>query len=189
MNEPALTEAVKTDLPSPKPNRRRRLAVRFAALVVAVSVLGAAYLFTRRPELVWWSSPLIGKTGLRVRALLPVDYKVTVSNYGSAVTDSDLSLHYSFIYSDHMPRILRRILAQHPDLPRVSILIFHSQTELPRHGEKGIYRRDELGRPHYANQIVLSHDGRTIAGLHYERTSLPAFNGTYRQICNSLRIE
>src|SRR5437899_1451559 len=39
MNEPALTEAVKTDLPSPKPNRRRRIALRFAALVVAVSGL------------------------------------------------------------------------------------------------------------------------------------------------------
>src|ERR1051326_6151807 len=41
MNEPALTEAVQADLPSPKPNRRRRTALRFAVLVVSVSVLGA----------------------------------------------------------------------------------------------------------------------------------------------------
>src|SRR5258708_15282546 len=49
MNQPTLTEAVQTDLPSPKPNRQKarkgpllgRLALRFAALVVAVSALGS----------------------------------------------------------------------------------------------------------------------------------------------------
>src|SRR5258708_7764904 len=71
MNEPALTEAVKTALPSPKPNRRRRLALRFAVLVVAVSVLGAAYSLTRPPELVWWRSPEIRKSGKHVYVLVP----------------------------------------------------------------------------------------------------------------------
>src|SRR5258706_4128855 len=71
MNEPALTEAVKTDLPSPKPNRRRRLVLRFAALVAAVSALGAAYWFTRPPELVWWRSPAFGANARHIRLLVP----------------------------------------------------------------------------------------------------------------------
>jgi hypothetical protein len=48
MNEPDLTEAVKTDLPSPKPKRRKRLALRFAVLVAAASALGAACLIWPR---------------------------------------------------------------------------------------------------------------------------------------------
>src|SRR5258705_12871702 len=71
MNEPTHTEAMKTDLPSPKPNRRKQLVLRFAVLVAAVSVLGAAYWFTRPPELVWWRSPTIVDTQLNARILMP----------------------------------------------------------------------------------------------------------------------
>src|SRR5258707_2813632 len=80
MNNPALTEDVKTAPPSPKLNRRKRpygrpllgrLALRFAALVVAVSALGAAYWFTRPPELVWWTSDPIKGFDHRLRLLIP----------------------------------------------------------------------------------------------------------------------
>src|SRR5437879_2962192 len=71
MNVPAITEAVITDLPFPEPNRRQRFVLRFAALAAAVSVLGAAYWFTRPPELVEWESPLINELGHRLRVLVP----------------------------------------------------------------------------------------------------------------------
>src|SRR5258708_22709059 len=56
---------------APKPNRRKRLALRFALLIVAVSALGAAYSFTRPPELVWVKSNHIGASGRHVRILVP----------------------------------------------------------------------------------------------------------------------
>src|SRR5258707_9719425 len=86
MNNPALTEDVKTAPPSPKLNRRKRpygrpllgrLALRFAALVAAVSALGTAYWFTRPPELVWWRSPEIAETGWHYRALMPCGWEET----------------------------------------------------------------------------------------------------------------
>src|SRR5258708_19225276 len=65
------TSAPMNALPSRKPNRRRRLALRFAVLVAAISALGAAYWFTRRPELVWWRSPEIDYSSRHVRILAP----------------------------------------------------------------------------------------------------------------------
>src|SRR6266852_7048941 len=76
MNKPALTEAVKTDLPSPKPNRGKRLALRFAVLVAAVSALGAAYWFTRPPELVWWRSPDLHGSHHRLMVLIPNGWRL-----------------------------------------------------------------------------------------------------------------
>src|SRR5690349_18639303 len=84
MNEPTHTEAVQTDLSSRPPSRRKRpygrpllgrLALRFAVLVAAVSVLGAAYWFTRPQELVWWRSPPWGKQGRHVRGLIPLGWE------------------------------------------------------------------------------------------------------------------
>src|SRR6266849_1207673 len=105
MNEPALTEAVKTDLPSPKPNRRKRLALRFAVLVVAVSTLGAAYWFTRPPELVWWRSPGIGKTGLHLRCLVPLHWqRVSRDRMGQNFAI------FNFVPVDKRPRVIRLIV-------------------------------------------------------------------------------
>jgi hypothetical protein len=77
MVETAPNEAVKTDLPSPKPNRRKRTALRFAVLVVGVSALGAAYWFTRPLELVWWRSEPIGRSGRHVSVLIPNGWAAT----------------------------------------------------------------------------------------------------------------
>src|SRR6266567_1256957 len=62
-------------LPSPEPNRRKRPALRFAALVAAVSAMGAAYWFTRPPELVWWRSNPIDDAGHRVKVFVPGDWR------------------------------------------------------------------------------------------------------------------
>src|SRR5258708_1965594 len=110
MNEPALTEAVKTDLPSRKPNRRRRLALRFAALVAAVSTLCAAYWFTRPPELVWWRSPPVAGSGKHVRILVPQGWTVQGS-YNYDYKNPKLSVKgYLISPVDNRPRILRRLI-------------------------------------------------------------------------------
>src|SRR5947208_14806305 len=72
-NPPPLPETSSSmiALSSPKPKRLRRLALRFVLVVAAVSVLGSAYWFTRPPEMIWWRSPEIGKTGLYVHLLIP----------------------------------------------------------------------------------------------------------------------
>src|SRR5258708_33826912 len=108
MNEPAHTEDVITDVPPHRPNRRKRLALRFAALAVAVCVLGAAYWFTRPPELVWWRGPAIGKTGIRVQVLIPQDWKL--DSPGATIKSGDTVAFYKFFEADHAPRMLRWLL-------------------------------------------------------------------------------
>src|SRR6266481_1974081 len=93
MNEPALTKAVQADRPSPRPNRRKRLALRFAALVVAVCVLGAAYWFTRPPELVWWRSPAIGDSHRHVRVQVPAGW---VAFWARSETESRTKGEWSY---------------------------------------------------------------------------------------------
>src|SRR5882724_4971573 len=104
MNKPALAEAVKADLPSPGPNRRKRFALRFAALAVAVAALGAAYWFTRPPELVWWRSPAFGKRGSRVRVLVPSGWELDPRDESKAHT-----VEYEFLPKDSRPLLLRKL--------------------------------------------------------------------------------
>src|ERR1700747_1731796 len=108
MNEPAHTEAVQTDLPSPKPNRRRRLALRFAVLVVAISVLGAAYWFTRPPELVWWTSPPLGDSRLRAHMRTPIGWEEEPSNNAMKEPSGLWSTTWKLMPVDHTPALLKR---------------------------------------------------------------------------------
>src|ERR1044071_2997000 len=106
MNEPAHTEAVQTDLPSPKPIRRKRpygrpllgrLTPRFAVLVVAVSALCADFWFTIPAELVWWTSRQVGSTGLHVKALIPSSWElVDASNWGTDLTGTSLFIYQAY---------------------------------------------------------------------------------------------
>src|SRR5258708_5635693 len=107
-------------LPSPKPNRRKRLALRFAVLVLAVSVLGAAYWFTRPPELVWWTSAEIGKTCCHVRALVPNDWK---SNAPTGGFTSRGDYRFFFGPANRMPRWLRRIFRHDDEEARLTVYV------------------------------------------------------------------
>src|SRR6266852_7895174 len=112
MKEPALTETVKTDLPSPKPNRRKRLALRFAVLVTAVSVVGAAYWFTRPPELVWWTTPPLGPLGKnRASVLIPRHWKPGPI-IASAISEEKLCA-FTLRPVDDRPDMLKWLLPYH----------------------------------------------------------------------------
>jgi hypothetical protein len=191
MNELTLTEAVKTDLPFPKPNRGRRLALRFAALVVAVSVLGAAHWFTRPPELVWWRSPAIAKTGNHVRVLVPQGWKISGPIHAGWETHGDWGTYYTLAPTDQRSQIVRWILPYNQELASIQINVIQSHREKPRIPElyNGIYRVDPEDGPHRAHQILAFPNTKSWAGVIYERTNFRLFNQTFNQICNSLRIE
>src|SRR5882724_12606135 len=191
MNQPIHTEAVKTDLPSPKPNRRKRLALRFAALVVAVSALGAAYWFTRPPELVWWRSPDIDGTGRHAIVLIPVGWKLEEPVDVGRETDGEWSAGYSLPYVDNRPAFIRRLFPNAPENAKLEVVVSHSRSKKSWH---------EVTQPE-VNDIAGPGQERTIehratlreagiwVGIYYTRTNVPAFNRTYRRICDSLRIE
>jgi hypothetical protein len=183
MYKPTLTEAVQTDLSSPKPNRGKRLALRFAALVLAVSALGAAYWFTRPPELVWWRSEAIGKTGRHVHVLIPQGWSKQMEAFPAIREWQEWEFG---AWEDRRPRFLRWLLPDAREHGELSIIITPSRL-LARVDSK-IIRLDAASKLK-ANKAVTLADGQILEGVFYQRTNLPAFNRTYRQICNSLRIE
>jgi hypothetical protein len=184
MNEPTITEAVQTDLPSPKPNCRRRLALRFAVLVVAVSALGAAYWLMRPPELVWWRSPELGSSGRHVRLLLPAGWELR-----PAVESDPICPSFSFMAVDRLPAWIKWIgpIKKEDTELRLNIGLcekFSSDWRPP--SNITLSRR---GGTNFARRAACSWDGQIRPDIIYYRVNTRAFNRTYRRICNSLRIE
>jgi hypothetical protein len=191
MNEPTLTEAVKTDLPSPKPNRRKRLAVRLAVLVGAVSVLGAAYWFTRPPELVWWWSPEIWDTNVRVYVLVPQGWEEEPSSNASISPERTWSASYKLASADRRPELIKRIFPRTQETTSLIIRVYRRSADTTDMRDTGI-RKTIDPRPFHASEavrVIISPDAKTDVTVEYVRSNLPAFNRTYRQICNSLRID
>jgi hypothetical protein len=203
MNEPALTEAVQTDLTSAKPNRRKGLTPRFAVLVAAVSALGAAYWFTRPPELVWWRSPPVRGVQYRVRALVPLGWECNtmtprsaggLGDMGIVIPPTNPQLHgpdweveFHFFPRENVPSFVKRLF----NVPSESgslLLVFNK----PEPGKvKRIYSVDRptsIGGIEFGRHIPYSAN-RIWAYSEYQRSDVSAFNRTYRQICDSLTIE
>src|SRR2546425_13102866 len=95
------------DLPSPKTDRRKRLGLRFTVLVLAVAILGAAYLFTRTPELVWWTSPPLGDSGHHVRVLVPQGWKTISPIDPGTETVTEWRNYWRLVPIDTRPAFLR----------------------------------------------------------------------------------
>src|SRR6266852_1420016 len=123
MKDTALIEAGQAGLPSFKPNRRKRIALRFAVLVTAVSVLGAAYWFTRPPELIWWRSAPIGKSGRHVKALIPSGWGIEEESSSTIDLTGTSLLSYVAYPSDKRPAFLRRILPRRQEVAALLIFI------------------------------------------------------------------
>ena len=170
-------------LPSPKPNRRRRLALRIAVLDVAVSVLGAAYWFTRPPELVWWTSPPIDHARHHVKLLVPDGWIV------EPLSAEYLSLNHTYrmIPSDRRPQILRWFLPANTVLNSLTVGTTIAET---------VYD-DYTPTEHimYARGIALAYhkrwfpDQSLIVVVRYSRSNRGIFDNTHSAIWNSLRIE
>ena len=167
--------------------RLRTHALRFAALVVAVSALGAAYWFTRPPELVWWRSPPIGKTAMRVCALVPKGWEVR-TQFGSASERLQLDAEISDgpLY-DTRPVIMRTLLPRRWVPSNIHVTVEKNLYKRPR-SSTAIHTQDEPG-VFTAFRYIDSGDLGAYACIAYNTPNLSDFNRTYRQICNSLRIE
>jgi hypothetical protein len=188
MEEPALTEAVQTDLPSPKPRWRKRLVLRFAVLVAAVSVLGAAYWFTRPPELVWWRSPYVGTSTRYVRTLIPTGWEVNgVKSDPSRRKSGGQSSYYTMVPVDNRPGVLRTLF---PSIRNTDSFLFVMIDQDPE--PRAMIRDTLLSEPSshlYAVREVAHRTAGIYAEVRYKCDNDIAFHRTYRQICNSLRIE
>jgi hypothetical protein len=192
MDGAALSKAVKSDLPSPKPNRRKRLAMQLAVLVVAVSVLGTVYWFTRPPELVWWTSPPIGKTAHRVTVLVPQKWKLdsrlsTLDDQGPGGPAADFVL----TPIDMTPGIMRWMFRADAEAASMTVMVNRSPPGLSGSfdWQTDVGTVEWRSGEHAAVRDVNSSHNKMVARITYLRTNLPAFNRTYKRICNSLRIE
>src|SRR5258708_3349014 len=169
-------------LPSPKPKRQKRLALRFAVLVAAASVLGATYWFTRPSDLVWWRSPAFGKSGRHLRVLVPAGWQVDLTLGGYAPP-------YCLLGPvDGRPWILRRLLpaGEEPSY----MLTFFQETDPGQTRFKGrVFKFVTAAKQWQAERRVEVGEGKIRAGVTYVRTNRWAFDRTQSKICNSLTIE
>ena len=183
----------------PERNRRKRLALRFAVLAAAVSVLDVAYWFTRPPELVWWRSPPLGIHGTRVRLLIPGTWDVEQPMHGGDMLKGHWITYRWFLPEDHRPAFLKRIFPMKSPLGKDAIYIYVDE-----------YKAESQGRGQYRDRFYVGHqpsqyqgnqddsnfarelvhvDGKMTVTLNYYRGNRSVFLRTYRQICDSLRIE
>jgi hypothetical protein len=181
-----------TDRPILEFSRSKRLALRFAVLVVAVSALGVAYSFTRPPELVWWTSPSIRETTRRLRVLIPNGWKASWERVLDSAPGGDWLYTARFTPVDNRPTWLRRMFkVKLEDEALLAASFERNGTE-----KEFTYEADGLRQRVFNGATVYTVVRRMQAGVpplhaivYYGRENLPAFNRTYRQICNSLTIE
>ena len=189
MNEPTLTEDVKTDRPSRKPNRRKRFALRFSVLVVAVAALGAAYWFTRPPELVWWRSSKLDNTGRRVHVLVPAGWvpeSKRISSYSARYEIQEVDFHPV----DRRPAWLKSIIRYNADSRNEQIVMILRSSEFGR-GFLQVGREKALvsHRIKRSHRMVISRDRALTALVQITTVLHRGHLISQSQICNSLKIE
>jgi hypothetical protein len=172
-----------------KPRRKRRwiwwLAVPAAAVVVMVT-----YRLMRPPELVWWSSPAIGRSPIRAKVLIPIGWKIDDER---SVTYHDAGTGlaaYVLVPSDNRPKLIRQLFPCESEDAFASVEIDQpgsdpSWEQARLAGNKRFEEGGVLG----VIRLTKTSDGKVYASVKYCRENHSAFNRTYKQICNSLRIE
>ena len=167
---------------STRPPKLRRKWLRWLAVLAVFSVLGTGYQLTRPQELVWWRSQAIEKTGRHVRILIPQGWHLHFQAF--PVLDEWQQWEFEPT-ADSRPRFLRWLLPHSREPGTLSITISES---ILVHVDSRLRRFDSTSE-HKAEKAEISSDGRPLEDVLYVRTNLPAFNRTYKQICNSLTIE
>src|SRR5258706_11042413 len=173
------------------PKRRKRLALRFAVLVVAASALGTAYWFTRPPELVWWRSPQIGESELHVRVLVPEGW---VPYWARSEKESKRKVKWSYSCNfwpvDRRPGFLCKIFPWRQEKAELGIVFEHdSFVKLSRPSGQTLTYSINGTKVHAAGRDLMLSSQAIYASVDYDRADLSAFNRTYHQIWESLTIE
>jgi len=123
--------------------------------------------------------------------LVPNGWQIEFPHELDMTTETTSTADYSLAAVDRRPDILRKLFPQISETANINISVEQSTTasywadlgntifvETSTGNNQGIATVDQV-----------SSDGSMLAMVKYERTNLPAFNRTYRQICNSLTIE
>src|SRR5262249_49796870 len=97
--------------------------------------------------------------------------------------------HYYFGVVDLRPAYLMWLLPEPKQSGEISVEC--TQVNLLRNGtqHRSAVTLQEFGTDRYAEQVLYYTDIGLKAVLEYRRDDFAAFNGTYRQICDSLTIE
>ena len=190
IEEQPITEALLRKLGR---KRRQVFALRFAVLVAATSVLWAAYWFTRPPELVWWSSPPIGGTGLRVHTLVRSDMEETKP---MGIKVEGLFQMHLWRPVDSRPKFLRRLLPKQQEKISMIQLIVEGQNPQTRshgsaNGGRTVLSDSTIyGAPfHRAERDIVRSGAGFQVRFYYCRSNGDAFRSNSQEICDSLKIE
>src|SRR5438477_9081361 len=103
---PPRTSRVKDEM---RHRTRRRRAGQWIAGLAVIAAIGATYQLTRPPELVWWTSPPIGRTELHVRILRPYGWILEPGTQPDNPLDNSQTA-YRFDLVDRSPAILRAVV-------------------------------------------------------------------------------
>ena len=170
---------------------RFRLGRRIAVLVAAVMVLGLGYQLSRPPELVWWTSPALGNAKVRAKLLIPSGWYASGRLQSCRLADGNWVGGMSILPVTRVPGILRRFFP--PPNRNDHLTIWIGETKMG--WEKlGSYRSpievdDRISLLQIAGREIHIRTLSNSVRVEYVRSDLPAFNRTYKQICNSLTIE
>ena len=97
--------------------------------------------------------------------------------------------YYSMFPTDSRPMWIRWMYPQHEAYAGLRFDVVQTRNKTVGLFGTNVERQDVLGHPHWATQhAALRNEGLAVT-LGYYRSNLPAFNRTYRKICNSLTIE
>ena len=159
--------------------------------LAVIAAIAATIRLTRSPELVWWTSPEIGKSGLHVKALVPRGWEVR-SSIGAGLELGGKWPTYLISPVDRRPAFLRWLFRHQNEVVGLEVFVDSFRAGLPeRHStEVRTIRFGSQGRMHTATRYGTFDQARRIwVFVSYDRTDLRGFEATYKEVCGSLRIE
>jgi hypothetical protein len=176
-------------------NRRRRIGIWITGLA-AIAAIAAAYLLTRPPPLIWWTSAPIGGSRLHLRVMVPNGWALFASPENPSIANAqpghrpEWAYWYQLTPVDRTPAFLRWIFPRKPEIADLTIIYGQPKN---KDFEWALYRpgieRFESPPHHFSIKYALRREADIWAMVEYRRTDLHAFNATYKQICDSVRIE
>jgi hypothetical protein len=173
------------------PPKRKRLALRLAGIAVGIAVLAVVYQLTRPQELVWWTTDSIGHAKCHFSILVPAGWEVQQPYVPRYPGTAKLSAYYQLLPVDRTPKYLQWLV--HPENEAASLFIsleqYPNEMDWPALGPTDVVGPTTPEEPWKAKRYMRFREKRLWVSALYSRKDKSAFNRTYKQICNSLKIE
>lgn len=161
--------------------------MRWVVAPISVVALALLYQLTRPPELEWWTSPPIGRTGLHLRMLIPNGWEVEPGwRDGRKLSAAPIN-SYAISASEREPSIVRWILRTRKD-GVLGVSIPETQLDTNPWGEEMMSVTD-MRYCFRASRVAAFKNWRIAVQMDYYRNDRKTFNRTYKRICDSLKIE